>query len=194
MIGESISGGLSVYLAGIVIFLIIYYGFLKKKRLSTYRKIIFILFFVYLVLVVEKTMMPIPVNYTQIEMWREGFASFKTSGFYNFIPSFDLTSDLWRRNIVLNVIMFMPFGFLWPLYKGKFNLKYILISSTVFTLIIELYQLCMALTMHAPLWFFDVNDIIANVLGGFIGYLILTFISPYIFKRISKKAIYEGKS
>lgn len=192
MVGKSISGGFSLYLFSAIVFLVTYFCFLRKRKLSIYHKIIFITLYIYLILVIEKTLMPIPVNYAQIDMWKKGFSYIQFGECYSLIPSFDFSDNLWRRNIIMNIIMFMPFGFLWPLYKGKFNSKFILIASLIFSLMIELYQLCMAFIMKAPLWYFDTNDLIANVLGGLIGYSILTCLSPYLFKNISKKEIYGG--
>lgn len=192
MVGKSISGGVSLYLVSMVIFVIIYICFLKKKKLTIYRKIIFITLYIYIILVIEKTLMPIPVNYAQIEMWREMFPSIETTDFYNLIPSIDFGNNLWLKNMILNIIMFIPFGFLWSLYKGKQKFIYILCSSLLFTSIIELYQLCMAFTMKTPIWYFDTNDLIANMIGGVIGYIVFVFVSPYLFRKISKKEIYGG--
>lgn len=192
MVGKSISGGVSLYLVGLVFFVIIYICFLKKKKLTIYHKIIFITLYIYIILVIEKTIMPIPVNYTQIEMWREMFPSIETSDLYNLIPLFDFGNSLWLNNMILNIIMFIPFGFLWPLYKGKQKFVYIFCSLLSFTSIIELYQLFMAFTMKTPIWYFDINDLIANMIGGVIGYLVFVLVSPYLFRKISKKEIYGG--
>lgn len=69
MVGKSISGGFSLYLFSAIVFLVTYFCFLRKRKLSIYHKIIFITLYIYLILVIEKTLMPIPVNYAQIDMW-----------------------------------------------------------------------------------------------------------------------------
>jgi len=189
-IGYSISGGLSVYLGGLFLFVIVYFGFMRKRFITIYQKVLFITFYIYLVLVVEKTMMPIPLNVTQIEMWKEAFIG--DVSLFNFMPSIEIGNNLWVSNMMLNVIMFVPFGILWPLHKRKISAKFVFISSLIFTCIIEFYQLGMAVTIEAPLWYFDMNDIIANVLGGMIGYLLLKIFSPLLFKRISKNEFYGG--
>lgn len=193
MIGKSITGGLSLYLIGGIVFLIIYYCYIKKKEFSMYRRIIFILFYIYMVIVIEKTCMPIPINDTQIEMWREGFSEFHNLDQYNLIPLLDFGNSLWRRNMILNIVMFMPFGFLWPLLRGKFCWKYLWISSLTFSSLIELYQFGMTLFIGVPLWYADINDLIANVLGGLIGYFLFTLVASFLFQRISNKDIY-GKA
>lgn len=192
MVGKSISGGPSLYLSGLIVFVFLYCMYLKKRNMSMYRKLIFTTLYIYIILVIEKTLMPIPVNHTQIEMWKEAFSHVKVDEYFNITPILDLNDNLWRNNMILNMIMFMPFGFLWPLYKGKFRLKYIFLSSLIFSLMIELYQISMAFTMSAPLWYADINDIIANVIGGLIGYSIFTLMSNYIFNNISRKEIYGG--
>lgn len=56
---------------------------------------------------------------------------------------------------------------------------------------IELYQLCMSLFMNALLWYFDVNDLIENVLGGGIGFVVFLVATLYLFRIISKSEIYK---
>lgn len=193
MIGKSITGGPSLYLIGGIIFLVIYYCYIKKKEFSMYRRIIFILFYIYMVIVIEKTCMPIPINHTQIEMWREGFSEFHNLDQYNLIPLLDFGNSLWIRNMFLNILMFIPFGFLWPLLTGKLCWRYLWISTLSFSFLIELYQLGMTLFIGVPLWYADINDLIANVLGGLIGYFLCTLVAPFLFQRVSKKDIY-GKA
>lgn len=69
-----------------------------------------------------------------------------------------------------NIILFLPFGFLMPIiYKQYFTFKKAVISSFFFSLCIEIVQLVIMSIATAPR-VFDVDDVIANVIGGSLGY------------------------
>ncbi|QQK08987.1 VanZ family protein [Miniphocaeibacter halophilus] len=66
----------------------------------------------------------------------------------------------------LNIVMFIPFGFLLPyLWKKTNNLMAVTIYSFFFSLVIELSQL---LNVRAT----DVDDLLMNTLGGIVGFII----------------------
>lgn len=77
--------------------------------------------------------------------------------------------------IILNIIMFMPFGFLLPLLYKKFhNIFYTIIAALLLTLSIELFQLATGMGI------FEFDDIFNNTLGAFIGYgMIMALISAF---------------
>ena len=104
----------------------------------------------------------------------------------NFIPFAEILrykplGRLFVKNIIGNVIMFLPYGFFVGKYaSGKnFILTILLIFLASFS--IEFTQLAIGRI-------FDVDDIILNVLGGILGYIIYLFferiynILPKIFK------------
>lgn len=68
--------------------------------------------------------------------------------------------------LILNVIMFIPFGILLPLlWKKGTGLKETVFISFLFSLLIEVSQL---FNFRAT----DIDDLLMNTLGGLIGYLI----------------------
>lgn len=72
-------------------------------------------------------------------------------------------------NLFGNVICFMPFGFLIPtLSKNRIlnNIVSVTIFAMAFSMLIETAQLV------TKVGAFDVDDIILNTLGGFLGYVI----------------------
>lgn len=73
---------------------------------------------------------------------------------YNLIPHF-YTID---GEVVGNVLIFIPFGILYPLSKENISFKKTLITGLTFTLCIELLQPIFARA-------FDINDVILNALG-----------------------------
>lgn len=85
--------------------------------------------------------------------------------FYSYIEAWNYYSFTLWRNIILNIVLFIPLGFLFPWITN--NLKYFYRTYGVaflFTLGIESIQLA------AGLGVFDVDDIIGNTTGAMIGY------------------------
>lgn len=81
-------------------------------------------------------------------------------------------------SFILNIIMFIPLGFLLPILWKKYqNPKSVIIFSFLFSLFIETAQL---FTFRAT----DIDDLIANTLGGLLGYIIWI-----IYYKIFKKSL-----
>ena len=73
-------------------------------------------------------------------------------------------------NLVGNVICFMPFGFLLPtIFKSRVfkNIISVTFMAAIFSMIIETCQLLLKVGA------FDVDDILLNTIGGFLGYILL---------------------
>lgn len=69
-------------------------------------------------------------------------------------------------NVILNVVAFVPFGFILPIISTKNrNFFNIFLLSLEMTLIIEILQLVFKVGS------FDVDDIFLNTVGGTLGYL-----------------------
>ena len=99
----------------------------------------------------------------------------------NFIP---LSSGI-EISTILNIIFFMPFGFLLPTLWNKFR-KFIptVFAGFIFSLIIEVGQL---FTIRAT----DVDDLIMNTLGTILGFILFKILS-IIFKKLSNKTMVEA--
>jgi len=80
------------------------------------------------------------------------------------------------RQIILNIIMMMPFGFLLPLVK-KQSLLSCLFWTFLFSLGIELTQPLVNGIRAA-----DITDLITNTMGGLWGYLLHLVFKPLINK------------
>ena len=96
---------------------------------------------------------------------------------YNLIPFKSIGDQLshfsegWARfNLLGTIIPFVPFGFLLPVVSEKINsfIK-ILFAGFGFLLFVEVFQ------FFTRLGSFDVDDIFLNMLGIFIGYLLIWF-------------------
>ncbi len=98
----------------------------------------------------------------------------------NFIPfkeifRYRLFSRLFIKNVLGNIIMFLPFGFFASYYLKSDNYKEATIMALITSITIECVQMMIGRV-------FDVDDIILNTLGGFIG-----FYFYYICHIISEK-------
>jgi len=79
----------------------------------------------------------------------------------------------------LNVLLFVPFGFILPFFGPNINkLKYTVLSGFSFSLLIELSQLFNNRRT-------DVDDLITNTLGTLIGYLLFS-----VFIRVTKRKVH----
>lgn len=103
----------------------------------------------------------------------------------NFIPFRDLRLQYSGavREIVLNIIMMMPFGFLYPIIKKKQVVATVLMAF-LFSLSIECLQLVGARWGGIASRSFDVTDLVTNTFGGLIGYLLFLTFRPIINKLL----------
>lgn len=92
----------------------------------------------------------------------------------NFIPfkeilRYNMGSRLFFKNVIGNMILFLPFGFFTSLYlkEEKAKLPILIILVTSFS--IELVQMIIGRV-------FDIDDIILNLLGGYLGFLLYYFL------------------
>ena len=88
----------------------------------------------------------------------------------NFIPfreifRYNITSRLFLKNVVGNMIMFLPFGFFISYYIGPDNIKPILVLTLIASIAIEVVQLLIGRV-------FDIDDILLTLIGEAIGYSI----------------------
>lgn len=146
----------------------------KKVRTGGSRKVR-ILFILYLLLVIRLIIFKYP--YEQLkeiaDTWEKGvilegldtanFTLFKTIRMY-IDYSYMLNSF---ENLVGNVVVFMPFGFLFPYVfpRGR-NFLVMLLNAFLLVLGIEVFQLFSAFGA------FDVDDILLNCVGATAGYLL----------------------
>lgn len=98
---------------------------------------------------------------------------------YNLIPFRSMSDQITRitqwwalKNLLGNIIPFVPFGFLLPIAYRKFSSAIkVLSTGLVSILLIEIFQ------FFTKLGFFDVDDIILNVIGIVCGYLLFGVIN-----------------
>ena len=86
----------------------------------------------------------------------------------NLIPLIDIANNplAYIRNTILNIMLFMPFGFLLPaLWKEYRSLRIIAAAGLILSLFIEIMQI---FTFRLT----DVDDLITNTMGTVAGYCI----------------------
>lgn len=81
-------------------------------------------------------------------------------------------------NVLGNVAIFIPFGYLFPCLNKKFSkFSNVLISTACFSLFFEISQYILGVGSS------DIDDIILNTIGGIIGYVLYKYISKLVSKR-----------
>ena len=75
-------------------------------------------------------------------------------------------------NIVGNVALFIPFGFLFPLMTGKNREKLILMFLATFIVTVTSCFIIETIQLLTKVGVFDVDDIIMNACGSVLGYII----------------------
>ena len=145
---------------------------LDIKRLGLYG-----VFICYLIVVIGVTMLS-----------RSGFWQNRTIQplLYSYRDAWNDFSFKEWRNIILNILMFVPFGFLLPFISKKFQTFWkTYLAGFAFTLLIEVVQLVLRRGI------FELDDLMNNTVGAMIGYgcyrIVLLIIS--IIKKEKSKIV-----
>ena len=81
------------------------------------------------------------------------------------------------RNILGNIALFMPLGFILPLIsKRKLTIKSISIIGLMSSIGVEFIQYCISLILGYIYKITDVDDIILNFIGAILGFIALKLI------------------
>lgn len=169
------------YLIDFILLAVIYFLLFYRKwnRKSKKTLIINTLMYFYVVMVLFVTLMPFTIPHG-----RTNNLFMKTA---NFIPFRDIRLNYGGavREAILNVIMMIPFGFLYPIINKRGLL--ITVSMTwVFSLTIECAQLLGAWWGSLSSRAFDVTDLITNTFGGLIGFFIFLVLKPLVLKVLKE--------
>lgn len=168
------------------------YNVVKNKRINIAREIILFIFFVYFLFLLLLTIF----KGGRIEFSNQ-FNSFMYRehgllGIINIVPIKETINTFMHsetgmrnslRNLIGNILVFMPLGFFIPLLFDKFNnLKKVLKVGCLSSLAIELCQLFVGGNVC------DIDDVIYNTLGALAG-----FICYKTFETIIKKVNLKNK-
>jgi len=160
-------------------FIIIYFVLVSLLKFKYKKSYTFLLFFsimyVYMCNVIKLTQFPIYVD----DLQREAFGGQNVWREMNLIP-FKYT---FTKENVFNILMTVPFGFGLP-FIIKSSFMKTLIVGAITGAILELGQLLSALYAGYTFRYVDINDVIYNLTGVLIGYLVFK-----IFKKIFNASV-----
>lgn len=136
------------------------YLVLRKEKIVIYKELLKLFFALYILCLFQI------VTYKDVNYSSVNFIPFKE------IFRYDFGSYLFYKNIIGNMLLFLPFGFFvgYLLKLQKFSIVFIL--SLIASCSIEVTQLAIGRI-------FDIDDIILNVLGSIIGYYIYFLINKF---------------
>lgn len=160
-----------------VILTILYIFIFYKKWKKLGKDVLFIntTMYIYLSFVLYFTLMPIVTSILVTFHY-----PYKQMNLVPFIDVLYGRGDFIRQ-IVLNVIMTIPFGFLLPLVKKEKNKLFsVIIYTFLLSLSLEILQLLIKSGRSS-----DITDIITNVVGGIIGYIMYLIFKPLTIKVIN---------
>lgn len=160
----------------------IYLAIRRPWRFKDNREIALGVFVVYLICLFTFTLEG--TYQTPIEMLRVGISRIQTGDYVNIVPFKTIsgffrgcTADEFWINIISNVVIFIPWGFLLPTLWGRFRKWQALIPMCLgITVFVEIYQLFIWRNT-------DIDDIILNFLGGIIGAALFFILRKVVEKR-----------
>lgn len=146
-------------------------------------------FCVYIFLTLSVTILPLPLFYPIIG---------PLGLYFNLVPFVDLFegSPYALKEIVLNIIMMVPFGFFVSFFSKRKRLVKALLLAFLFSLTIETIQLIYGL-FWTNLRSFDITDIITNTSGaalGALGFKILDLVLAWTKKTHTTLWMHENRT
>lgn len=120
-----------------------------------------LIFIIYLLLLFQL------VTTTDFESYSNNFIPFKE------IMRYSVDSSLFYRNVIGNILLFVPFGYLVSFYLKSPKYYVALILTVITSISTELIQMNIGRS-------FDIDDIMLNIIGGLLGYLIFKIQSKII--------------
>lgn len=144
------------------------------KTLTLPVFLLYAMFFCYIIVVLGVTLLNRQPYQTELFRW---------TPFYSYIEAWNQYKDADWRNIILNIFMLVPFGFLLPYIADIFKKTgWTALAGLAFTLFIEATQLILRRG------FFETDDLINNTLGVLIGYGFYR-LADYFNKRLKKESV-----
>lgn len=167
----------------LILYLFVSVGFGIKQKVAIKHQLLSLVFVVYLLAVVKITLFPIP------------FHTLGNPPQNNLIPFHTIRAVLSQRslsydlyNLGGNVLLFVPLGFLLPLLFPRQNrLWRVVLIGFCATFVIESGKFIISSILGFTYRDFDVDDLILNTFGAFIGYLVLRLTMKVVQTRMFTK-------
>jgi glycopeptide antibiotics resistance protein len=178
----------SLHLLIVLLFGLIWIGSVTFLRLKGKKRFLYLTFFTifyaYIVAVLEYTLIQFQslllLKYFKPDLILHGQAAGKS---LNLIPLITLTPEDIQTSL-LNIGLLIPFGFGLP-FITDFRLNRVVVMGGLVSIGIELLQLLSGLVASITFRVADINDVIFNTMGVFIGYLLFVgFVRVY--RRLSR--------
>ena len=147
----------------------------KKERFVFYKEFFTLLFIVYILLLFEL------VSNTDIQGVSNNFVPFRE------ILRYEFGSKYFIWNVVGNMVIFIPFGFIVSRILDSKKLTKPLFLTFVASLTIELVQMYIGRS-------FDVDDILLNCVGGIVGFLLyiaLSAVRKHLPRVLQRDGVYN---
>ena len=125
----------------------------RDKKIYIHKELLTYLFGIYIMCLFTV------VTYQDVESYGNNFTPFKEMFRYT------LGSNLFIKNVIGNMVMFMPYGFFTGYFLKINKVSVVLLLSMLVSTSIEIIQGYIGRV-------FDIDDIILNVIGSIIGFLI----------------------
>lgn len=160
-----------VFLISFIFYVIILSVFFIKK-LWIWKIIFYSLFYFYIIAIFAVTLFPIPIA------WLDEIAKYggQNNNFILFHSIFKILFDehlyylIKIKQILWNIILFVPLGFFLGILWEKNNLKKVVFISFLFAIFIE----CIQGSIGLVLWFqyrsMDIDDVFLNILWWMFGF------------------------
>lgn len=139
----------------------------NNEEFVFYKEVLYLLYILYILFLFEL------VTNTDFLSYSHNFKPFSE------ILRYPPTSILFYRNVVGNILLFMPFGFFTAYYTKNSKFKIILLITFISSFSIEIIQSLIGRT-------FDIDDIILNVVGSAIGFFIYKISKLFLDKQSIK--------
>jgi len=123
----------------------------NKKKFIVYEEILMLLFGIYILMFFEI------VTYQDVISYGNNFIPFRE------LTRYSIGSNLFYKNVIGNIIIFMPYGFFASYYLRLDTKKIAALLILLVSFSIECVQLVIGRC-------FDVDDILLNLIGGMLGY------------------------
>ncbi len=140
-----------------------------KPKFVLYEEILTLIFVIYILMFFQV------VTYQDVISYGNNFIPFKELTRYSF------GSRLFYKNIIGNILLFMPYGFFVSYYLKLDKKRLAALLILIVSISIETVQLLIGRC-------FDVDDILLNLIGGMLGYFIYKILDK-ITENMSKRTM-----
>lgn len=159
----------------IVISMRITYIIKNQEKFILYKELLSFVFIIYVLCLFYV------VTFQDVGWSKSNFIPFKEMFRYN------IGSKLFIKNVIGNIIMFIPYGFFVSYFLNLKKTKSMTLMALLVSLSIEFTQLVIGRV-------FDIDDIILNTIGGIIGFYLYTsldFINEHMPKILKNQIVYN---